>query len=243
MTEKKVVLISGGTSGIGLAAAQILLHQGWTPVLLGRDEEKGRAAERKLPGSVFLACDITNSAACDEAAEKAAAMGVIQGVVVSAGIYGEGLLENATDEEIHRFFSVNVYGAMYLCRAALPYMKSCGGAVVTVASDAALEGNVQCSLYGATKGALVAFTRSFALEAAVYGIRVNAVCPGDVDTPLLARQISQYGGNRSDMGEQYPLGRIGKAEEVGEVIAFLLSEKASFMTGAAVPVDGGLTDW
>lgn len=112
-----------------------------------------------------------------------------------------------------------------------------------VASDAAIEGNVQCSLYGATKGALVSFIRSLALELAVENIRANVVCPGDVDTPLLVKQLASYGGSREEMAEWYPLSRIAKPEEVGEVIAFLLSEKASFMTGTVLPVDGGLTDW
>ena len=89
----------------------------------------------------------------------------------------------------------------------------------------------------------MAFTRSLALELAIEDIRANVVCPGDVDTPLLERQLATYGGNREEMQDWYPLGRIGKAEEIGQVIAFLLSEKSSFMTGTVIPVDGGLTDW
>lgn len=117
------------------------------------------------------------------------------------------------------------------------------GSIVTVASDAAVQGNVQGSLYGATKGAVLALSRSLALELAVYGIRVNCVAPGDIRTPLLAAQMARYGGTEDDMAAQYPLGRIGRPEEVGEAIAFLISEKASFITGSVLPVDGGLTDW
>lgn len=239
----RVVLISGGTSGIGLSAARILSENGYRTVLLGRDEARGKAAEDIVKGSVFIPCDVTKTGEVEKAVAAAAGLGKITGLVISAGIYGEMLLENTTDGEIENYFSVNVYGAMKLARAVIPHMRGAKGSIVTVASDAAIQGNVQCSLYGATKGALVGFTRSLALELAVEGIRANVVCPGDVDTPLLDRQIKTYGGSREEMGEWYPLGRIGRAEEIGEVIAFLISEKASFMTGAVVPVDGGLTDW
>ena len=239
----QVVLISGGTSGIGLATAHILAKEGYRTVLLGRDEEKGKKAERKVSGSLFIPCDVTQTKDCKRAVQGAAGIGKITGLVISAGKYEEKLLENTTDEEIKDYFAVNVFGAMKLVREAIPFMRGAHGSIVTVASDAAIQGNVQCSLYGATKGALMAFTRSLALELAVEDIRANVVCPGDVDTPLLEKQLDTYGGSREKMGEWYPLGRIGKAEEIGEVIAFLISPKSSFMTGTVIPVDGGLTDW
>lgn len=243
MEHTKIALISGGTSGIGLAAAQCLSRDGWTTVLLGRDSARGKAAERQISGSHFIACDVTDSEACRRAAAGAAALGEIRAVVTSAGMYTEGLLENTTDEDIGASFRVNVYGTMYLVRAAVPYMKSYGGSIVAVASDAALQGNVQCSVYGAAKGAVVGFIRSVALELSTYGIRANCVCPGDIQTPLLTRQMAAYGGSEEEMAAQYPLRRIGEPQEVGEAIAFLISSKASFITGTALPVDGGLTDW
>lgn len=242
MEEKKIAVISGGTSGIGLAAAEALAADGWTPVLLGRSAERGREAEARVPGSRFIACDVGRSADCEAALRAAAGMGRVAGAVAAAGLYVEGLLENTTDEEMEACFRTNVFGLMYFLRACVPHMKR-GGSIVTVASDAALQGNVQCSVYGASKGAAAAFSRSLALELAVYGVRVNCVCPGDVKTPLLERQIAAYGGSEAEMGAQYPLGRIGRPEEIGALIAFLLSEKASFMTGSVIPADGGLTDW
>ena len=241
--EKRMAVISGGTSGIELAAAQCMARDGWSVVLLGRDVEKGQRAAKAVQGSVFISCDVADALACEMALKEAAALGRIHTVVTSAGMYMEGLLENMTEEDIRRCFEINVYGTMHLVRAALPYMKSGGGSIVTVASDAALQGNVQCSVYGAAKGAITGFTRSVALELSVYNIRANCVCPGDIKTPLLEKQLSAYGGDESEMADQYPLRRIGRPEEVGEVIAFLASDKASFMTGALVPVDGGLTDW
>jgi len=241
--DYRIAVISGGTSGIGLAAAECLARDGWRCALLGRDAEKGKAAEAAAEGGFFLRCDVTRREYCERALSAAASRGRIGALVTAAGLYAEGLLENMADEEIEKIFRVNVYGTMALCRAAIPFMKAKGGSIVTVASDAALHGNVQCSVYGAAKGAVAAFTRSLALELSVYDIRVNCLCPGDIKTPLLARQLAAYGGSEEEMAGQYPLRRIGRPEEVGEAAAFLISEKASFITGALLPVDGGLTDW
>lgn len=240
---KKTAVISGGTSGIGLAAARCLSREGWHVLLLGRHAEQGKRAEQQVPNSHFLSCDVTDPEQCRKAAASVGDDCRLSAVITAAGVYQEDLIENVSDQEIDRLFRTNVYGTIYLIRAAWPRLKRDGGAVLTVASDAALQGNVQCSVYGATKGAVAGFTRSLALEAAVHGIRVNCLCPGDTQTSLLAGQLRQYGGTVSDMEQHYPLGRIAAADEIGCVAAFLVSSKASFITGAVIPADGGLTDW
>lgn len=240
---KKVAVISGGTSGIGLASARALAKRGYIPVLAGRDRNKGKQANQIIPESVYIPCDVTDTASVKQFMTAAHSLGEIHAVIVAAGIYRQSLLVDTTEEDMKALFDTNVFGAIRFVREAIPYIKKQVGSIVTVASDAALQGNVQCSLYGATKGALLAFTRSLALELSPEGIRANVVCPGDVDTPLLSEQIARYGGTRKEMGEWYPLGRIAQADEIGQAIAFLSSPEASFITGAVIPVDGGLTDW
>ena len=217
MKEKtrQLVLITGGTSGIGLAAAACVARDGYTPVLLGRNPERGREAEQKVQGSRYIPCDVTSTKDINRAVKEAEAMG-----------------------------RVNVFGVIASVRAVIPVFRKYGrGSIVVVSSDAAVQGNIQGGLYSATKGAVTAFARSAALELAVENVRINVVCPGDIKTPLLERQFAAYGGSEKETAELYPLMRIGRPEEVGEVISFLLSDRASFMTGSVVMVDGGLTDW
>lgn len=247
--DAKTAYISGGTSGIGLATAEILLAKGWQVAIGGRHEQKGQEALQYLSQkgytAVYVAGDVSKDEDCRQMIAKTVQrFGRLDGLVTSAGYYEEELLENTTPQQVKQLFSVNVYGTISLCRYALPYLKKSCGSIVTVSSDAGLQGNVACSIYGATKGAIVAFTKSLALEAAPHQVRVNCVCPGDVDTPLLEKQLQKDPTlTRQSIKEQYPLYRLAKPEEIGRSIAFLLSNDASFITAAALSVDGGLTSW
>lgn len=252
MIENQVALISGGTSGIGYATAKLLLKQGWCVAVNGRNEKAGQEAVMKLrrySAKVrFVQGDVSKVKNCRQIVKETIRLfGPIGALVTAAGYYEENLLSDVTEEGFDEMVGTNVKGTVFLCQAALPSIRATGGSIVTVASDAGLQGNVACSVYGATKGAVISFTKSLALEMAPHKVRVNCVCPGDVDTPLVARQLeaSPEGEEdaRREMALHYPLGRIAKPGEVGNVIAFLISEKASFVTGAAWTVDGGLTCW
>ena len=247
--SQKVVLISGGTSGIGLATARLFLESGARVVLTGRDLQRGREALGNLAGAgpepVFFAGDVSRTVDCSRLVEETIAQfGRLDVLVNSAGEYLEKSLLETSEAEFDRIMAVNIKGAYFLTQAATQHLKQSRGSVINVSSDAGLNGNVLCTAYCASKGALTLFTKALSLELAPYGVRVNCVCPGDVETPMLDRQVAAEADParyRSEMTGMYPLGRIATAAEVAAVIVFLASDAATFVTGAAWSVDGGLT--
>ena len=246
----KTVLITGGTSGIGLAAARLFLSAGAAVVIAGRDPVKGRSAIGTLPAShrppLFVAGDVTRVADCGGIVRETLEQfnGQLDVLVNSAGDYLEKTISETSEAEFDRIMAVNVKGTYFMSQAAMPALKRNKGAIVNVSSDAGITGNINCSAYCAAKGAVTLFTKALALEMAPHGVRVNCVCPGDIDTPLLERQLAgsvNPAEVRREMESIYPLGRLGTADEVAKVILFLAADAASFVTGAAWSVDGGLT--
>lgn len=242
--EGLTAVISGGTSGIGLAVAQKLLADGAEVYILGRSVLRGAKAVQKLQvltgrQAAYLPCDVSSAEACRQALTGVGKK--VDILVNAAGVYLEQRLENLTEDTYNEIMDTNVKGTLLLTQAALPKMYG-GGSIVNIASDAGISGNYGCPLYCASKGAVVALTKALALDLAP-NIRVNCICPADVDTPLLQKQLADCGGGYTlaDMAEAYPLGRIGRAEEVAHVICSVASPANSFMTGAVVAVDGGLT--
>lgn len=248
MFQNRVVMISGGTSGIGLAAAKEFLVAGARTVLLGRSEDRGAAALREIAAgsrAMFLSTDVSNRKNCEAAVRQTLAIwGRLDVLVNSAGIYQEGAIEDTTEAQLEEVMAVNVKGTYYLCQAAVSALKESRGNIVNVASDAGVHGNYYCTAYCASKGAVVMFTRALALELASFGVRVNAIAPGDILTPLTEKQLKASPDRKTaiqEMASVYPLGRIGRPEEAAALISFLASSKASFVTGAIWSVDGGLT--
>lgn len=247
----RVVLLTGGTSGIGLAAARLFLQAGCTVALAGRSAARGEAALASLGGlaadgcAAFFAADLRRA---DEARRLVDAVRArfsrLDVLVNSAGVYLERALEDLTEEEFDDVMDTNVKGTFFTTQAALAALKESRGNIVNLSSDAGLHGNFLCTAYCASKGAVTLFTKSLALELAPCGVRVNCVCPGDVATPMTEEQLRDAPDREEalrQMAGVYPLGRIARAEEVAAIIFFLASDAASFVTGAAWSVDGGLT--
>lgn len=243
------VLVTGGTSGIGLAASRMFLAAGASVAIVGRDKGKGSDVVNELatvgPSPFFLYGDVAQVCDCDRVVrESLDLLGGLDILVNSAGEYLEKSIEDTSENDFDLIMTVNAKGTYFMAKAAIAALKSSKGTIVNVSSDAGLNGNVNCSAYCASKGAVTLITKALAVELAPYGVWVNCVCPGDIATPMLDRQLSAADDPwkyRREMESVYPLGRLGTPEEVAGVILFLASQAASFVTGAAWSVDGGLT--
>ena len=239
----KTAIITGGTSGIGLATAKIFLAHDFNCVLVGRSRDRFDKIKSQLVGSFeFVSADVRKVPDCDKIILRTVELfGGVDVLVNSAGIYGEGAITSTDENFFDDIFATNVKGTFFVTRAAVAELCKTHGAIVNVASDAGLHGNYFCAAYAASKGAVVALTKSLALELASFPVRVNCVAPADILTPLTERQLKISGSTVDELAKIYPLGRIGTADEVATAIYFLSSDAASFITGAVLTVDGGLT--
>ena len=246
---RQAVLISGGTSGIGLASARLFLEAGACVMLIGRSAERGNQALAELREFGQRVCfqqgDAGRPGDCERVVGTAVEQfGHLDVLVNSAGIYFERAIEDMTEQAFDEIMATNVKGSYFMAKYAVPELKKQGGCIVNVSSDAGLQGNYLCSAYCASKGAVTMFTKALALELAPWKVRVNCICPGDIATPLTEKQLQEAPDRQEalrEMSSVYPLGRIGTAEEAAAVIVFLASDQAAFVTGAAWSVDGGIT--
>jgi NAD(P)-dependent dehydrogenase (short-subunit alcohol dehydrogenase family) len=244
--DGKVALITGAAGGMGLAASKLFVEEGAHVVMTDVAEDAGRAAAEEIgQGAAFTRADVSTSADAEAMVRFAVeTFGGLHVVYNNAGVVlpnDVGVVE--TDEETwDRTMAINLKGVWLGCKFGIPaIIESGGGSIINVASFVALMGAATAQIaYTATKGGVLSMTREIAVEYARRGVRANALCPGPIETPLLLQLFADEAAKQRRL-VHVPMGRLGQAEEVVRAALWLASDESSFMTGAAMVVDGGIT--
>jgi len=246
--KNKVALITGGTSGIGEATAILFAKEGAKVAITGRNEERGEAAAERIMSdggeAIFIQADVRKAGECRRAVEKTLrAFERLDIVFNNAGVFFPHTILDCTEEEWDLQMDVNLKGTFLMSKAALPGMiERRSGVIINNSSGWGIAGGDAAVAYCASKGGVVLLTKAMAIDHGRQGIRVNCICPGDVDTPMLPEDARMRGLKWEDYlagCANRPMGRIGTVDEIAKAVLFLASDDSSFMTGAALVVDGG----
>jgi NAD(P)-dependent dehydrogenase (short-subunit alcohol dehydrogenase family) len=248
--QDKVALITGGTSGIGEATALLFAAEGAHVAIAGRNDQRGHAITAQVLQSggkaIFIRTDVRKSEECRRAVDETlTAFGKLDILFNNAGVFYPHTILDCSEEEWDLQLDINLKGTFLMSKFALPGMIQQGsGTIINNSSGWGIVGGDKAVAYCASKGGVVLLTKAMAIDHGPQGIRVNCVCPGDVDTPMLPEDARMRGLNWKDYlagCANRPLGRIGTVDEIAKAVLFLASDDSSFMTGAALVVDGGGT--
>jgi len=238
-----VVLVTGAAGGLGTAICERFASGGWDVIATDRAEVRARVGD-------WIPADLLDVSQIREMVAQASTIhGRLDCVVNAAGLWTEGPSAETTEEEWDRVVGVNLKAAYFVSAAAIPHLESTSGSIVMISSDAGIQGNAGAAVYSASKGGVSNLTRALALELAPHGVRVNAVCPGDIATPMLEGQARDFGGGDpqayyAKLLSSYPQGeraRFLSADEVAEVVWFLAQPTSAGVTGANWSIDFGLS--
>lgn len=249
--EGKIAVVTGGASGIGRATVEGFLAEGAKVAVVDVSEESGGRTVSELKGQgydpLLVVGDVTHSKDVKRiVSEVLDRFGRIDILFSNAGILVEGTVEDVSEEQWDRIMAVNVKGVFLMAKEVIPVMlRQGGGVVVNNASCSGLVGDRGAIAYNTSKGAVVIMTKCLALDYALKNVRVNCICPGEIETPMFLQEVSTRGMDveeyRKEVAAYHPIGRLGRPKEVADTVLFLASDDASFITGAAVSVDGGYT--
>ncbi|MDX1515862.1 MAG: SDR family oxidoreductase [Woeseiaceae bacterium] len=241
-----VALVTGASSGIGAAIAIAFAEEGWDVMAAGRDEERLAEVAEIHDAIATWAGELDGPADCDELVNDTIdEFGELDCLVNSAGILLRGDATDTSDEDWRDTMSINLDVPFYLSRAAIPYLAESAGCIVNIASYWGLHPGERTVAYSTSKGGLLLLTKAMAKDHASDGIRINAVCPGGVDTPMLAAGAEEADEDIDEFLETAasfsPNERIATPEEIAALVLFLASDEATHITGTAIPIDGGLS--
>lgn len=249
--DNKVALITGGASGIGAATARAFVEQGAKVVIGDMNEANGVALARELgANAAYVRLDVTDAASAQGAVSYAVGrFGRLDSLVTCAGIGFVGNVEETPEHEWAKLFAVNVTGTYLCCAAAVPVMlgqEPRGGSIITIGSVAGQVAVSRRFGYCATKGAVIALSKSIAIDYAGTGLRCNCICPGTVYSPFVESYLDRFHSDTKeqtivDLHARQPIGRMGRPDEIAGLAVYLASDESGFVTGSAMTIDGGLT--